>query len=149
MLETTHSMRHLPDGAAGSVDVAAQRSQPARGDVTDRLHPAIIKIMVGCFVVMMVVFWLTLKASGEALFSIVISSFYLLMYCGAPWIMGRTGSKHGVDRGQARDLNEFLGSHMITATGELTGWEVLIQVCSIAASLMIATIGICIVIYLT
>lgn len=126
--------------------------------VHDALHPGVLAIMSGCFGTMMLAFWLTFRGSTEALFSVMISLVYLAMYLGTPWVVLRCRAAHevegeqalrGLDLDRGAGFGTFLRGRMHTATGPLTGWEVVAQACSIPFAVMIATIGICIVIAMT
>jgi hypothetical protein len=131
----------------------ALSAETATGTTTDHLHPGVPAIMVGCFGIMMIAFWLTFRASTEAMFAVVVSGFYLAMYVGTPWVMRRVREANSdvEDTMEQKDpgtFGEFLAGRMETATGSLTGWEVVAQACSIPIGVMLATIGICFVIAL-
>ncbi len=158
-LDSTLAERAFADSStAGKAEAwATNRAPPAEtaiGTTTDQLHPGVLAIMLGCFIVMMIAFWLTFRASTEAMFSVVVSGFYLAMYAGTPWVMRRvretnSGVEDASERKDPGTFGGFLAGRMETATGSLTGWEVVAQACSIPIGVMLATVGICFVIALS
>lgn len=156
-LAPTSGERVTDHAATPGSGVSGRREIDPQGEIrtTDELHPGVLGIMAGCFVIMMIAFWLTFKGSTEALFSVIVSAVYLAMYLGTPWAMLRMKkARDAQDRLEARSnhdgtpesFGEFLAGRMETATGTLTGWEAVAQACSIPVALMLVTIGICIVI---
>lgn len=145
----------IKDSAAtGKGETWTARRAPTAVTTTDHLHPGVPAIMVGCFAIMMIAFWLTFRASTEAMFAVVVSGFYLAMYVGTPWVMRRVREANSdvEDRAEQKDpgsFGDFLAGRMETATGSLTGWEVVAQACSIPIGVMLATVGICFVIALS
>ncbi len=122
-----------------------QRGRQPEAPVTDRLHPGVLKIMAGCFIVMMLAFWAVFRNSSEAAFMVVISAVYLAMYLGTPLVMLRV-NQHHTPEAEHGSFADFLDHRMETATGTITGREVVLQACSIPVALALATIGICVVI---
>lgn len=136
------------DAACGldPASVSAAQSAPVASPFFQHMHPGVLGIMAGCFVFMMVVFWLTFRGQSEATFMVVISAVYLAMYIGTPLVMKRTReAQYGAEQHET-DFASFLQGRMDTFTGSLTGWEVLMQACSIPVALALATFGICVAI---
>lgn len=122
---------------------------PAAGHnapVYDTLPYAAFGIPVGAAGAMMLAYWLTFGAYAHAAFMVAISTVYVAMYIGTPYVMARLGEtllreRHG---GRAAPtLREFLGGTIATWTGPMSGWSAMIQVTLIPVGLAFATIGIC------
>jgi len=115
----------------------------------DTLPYAAFGIPVGAAGAMMLAYWLTFGAHAEAAFMVAISTVYVSMFIGTPYVMARLGEqmlreRHG---GQAAPtLRDFLDGAIATWTGPMSGWSALIQVTLIPVGLAFATIGICLAI---
>lgn len=89
------------------------------------MHPDIYRIALGCWVAFMAIFWMTFWFSANALFMVVISTFYAIMFFGVPYMMlrqvpGRTKAKGS--------LLAFLEQPFATNSGSIQGYEALLQV---------------------
>jgi hypothetical protein len=115
----------------------------------DSLPYAAFSIPVGASGAMMLAYWLTFGAYAHAAFMVAISTVYVVMYIGTPYVMARIGEKMLRERhgGQAApSLREFLDGAIATWTGPMSGWSAMIQVTLIPVGLAFATIGICLAI---
>lgn len=114
--------------------------------VYDSLPYAAFGIPVGAAGAIMLAYWLTFGAYAHAAFMVAISTVYVVMYIGTPYVMARLGEtmlreRHGGR--QAPSLREFLDGAIATWTGPMSGWSAMIQVTLIPVGLAFATIGIC------
>lgn len=118
--------------------------------VYDSLPYAAFSIPAGAAGAMMLAYWLTFGAHAHAAFMVAISTVYVVMYIGTPYVMARIGEKMLRERHGGRaapSLRDFLDGAIATWTGPMSGWSAMIQVTLIPVGLAFATIGICIVIY--
>jgi hypothetical protein len=115
----------------------------------DSLPRAAFGITAGAYGLMMLAYWLTFGAHAEAAFMVAISTVYVIMYLGVPWVLARIGetmlrARHG---GRAApDLRRFLAGAIDTWAGPMSGWSAMVQVTLIPVGLAFATIGICLAI---
>ena len=89
------------------------------------MHPDIYRIALGCWVAFLAIFWMTFWISANALFMVVIGTFYAIMFFGVPYMMlrqvpGRTKAKG--------PLLTFLEQPFATNSGSIHGYEALLQV---------------------
>jgi hypothetical protein len=111
----------------------------------DSLPDAAHGITAGAFGGMMLVYWLVFGAHAEAALSVAVSTVYVVMFFGTPWMLARLGEsllrqRHGGNA--APSLRDFLGGWLDTWTGPMSGWSALIQVTLIPVGLALATLGI-------
>lgn len=112
----------------------------------DSLPRGAFGIIAGAAGAMMLAYWLTFGAQAEAAFNVAISTVYVIMFVGTPYVLARIGEQMLRDRhggNPAPSLRDFVAGRMETWTGPLSGWAALIQVTLIPVGLMVATIGIC------
>jgi hypothetical protein len=89
------------------------------------MHAHVYRIALGCWLVFLALFWATFWVSANALFMVVIGTFYAAMFFGVPYAMlrqvpGRTKAKGS--------LIAFLDRPFGTIDGALRGYEALLQV---------------------
>jgi hypothetical protein len=106
------------------------------------VHPFIVLGLVGIFLIMMLTFMVVFFHSRDAMFMVVVSLGYLLVYAGVPLLMLR----HEV--GSSEPFLDFLHRRIHIETGQITGVEAWIQIWMIPAALTLATIGICCALWL-
>lgn len=99
-----------------------------------------LKLYILNFVGILTVFVVTFMSSSEAIFMVVISGLYGLMYFGLPLVVSRYFYRNEV---RNVPLKEFLNGRFEIHTGVLSGKEALTQLCLVPAALLIATIAIC------
>ncbi len=102
--------------------------------------PTAVGVMLaGSYFALIGVCFATLAGSAEALFAIVVSGLYVLVYCGVPWIFLRI--EGGRDRRPS--LAEFMRDGLDTATGRSTGGAALVQMLVVPVMLFfcLLTIG--------
>lgn len=98
------------------------------------MHPHVYRIALGFWVVFLAIFWATFWVSANALFMVVISTFYAIMFFGVPYAMlrqvpGRTQAKG--------PLRVFLEQPFATIDGTIRGYEALVQVILVPACLIV------------
>ena len=98
------------------------------------MHPHVYRIALGFWVVFLAIFWATFWVSANALFMVVISTFYAVMFFGVPYVMlrqvpGRTEAKG--------PLRNFLREPFGTIDGAISGYEALVQVILVPACLIL------------
>jgi hypothetical protein len=81
---------------------------------------------------------LTLAGSREALFMIMVACFYVLIFCGVPWLFLRVEPR----RGRAPSLGEFLRGDFATATGRISGRAALAQMFVVPVTLTLCLLAI-------
>jgi hypothetical protein len=146
-------MRYEADLHTALQPLPGHAALPAAGHnipVFDSLPRGAFGIIAGAAGAKMLAYWLTFGARAEAAFMVAISTVYVIMYVGTPYVMARIGEQMLRDRHggkQAPTLRDFLAGRMDTWTGPLNGWAALIQVTLIPVGLMFATIGICLAVY--
>jgi hypothetical protein len=118
----------MPPKPAAAVKVLA----PAPIEVD--MHPHVYRIALGCWVVFMAIFWMTFWVSANALFMVVIGTFYAVMFFGVPYTMlrqvpGRTKAKG--------PFLLFLEKPFGTIDGTMHGYEALLQVVMVPACLIL------------
>jgi hypothetical protein len=98
------------------------------------MHPDVYRIALGCWVMFMAIFWMTFWVSANALFMVVIGTFYAVMFFGVPYTMlrqvpGRTKAKG--------PFLVFLERPFSTIDGTMHGYEALMQVVMVPACLIL------------
>jgi hypothetical protein len=98
------------------------------------MHPSVYRIALGIWIVFMAIFWATFWVSANALFMVVVSTFYAVMFFGVPYLMlrqvpGRTKA--------SGSLRAFLERPFATIDGAISGYEALLQVILVPACLIL------------
>lgn len=112
------------------------------GSVHTLLHPTVVKIYVGFFILILIILYFTFAHHTETVFMIGICAFYGLMYFGTPWVLKRVARE---DQQEVR-WREFLSKPFDTNTGKISGRTVLVQICIVPAALSVCILGICLAI---
>lgn len=126
----------LPQNETQTRPVAATRRLPV---CRSQMHPGVYKLAVLCWAMFMTVFWVTFFISSNALFMVVVGTFYALMFFGVPFVFTRIAPKpdlHGLS------LSEFLRGRFDTNSGPIAGAEALLQVVLVPFSLSIGGVAI-------
>lgn len=110
-------------------------------EVAEQVHPGVFGVFVGFFVAMFGVYAITFRSEKEALFSVVVSTVYAVVYFAVPFVVWRVATAHGLPA-NTQSFIGFLRSDLAIATGRIKGWEAAIQIWSIPAALTLATAGI-------
>lgn len=110
------------------------------------MHPHVYRIALGCWMVFLAIFWLTFWVSANALFMVVIATFYAAVFFGVPYAMLRQVSGRTEAKGP---LLTFLEKPFATLNGSLHGYEALLQVILVPLCLIAGGTAIGIIIRLT
>lgn len=98
------------------------------------MHPAIYKLAVLNWAMLLVVFWVTFFVSANALFMVVVGTFYALVFFGVPFIMSRMAPKGDAS---PLSLNAFVRGRFDTFCGTVSGFDALLQVILVPFALSI------------
>lgn len=115
----------------------------------DTLPRGLYGITAASYGFIMLAYWLTFGAEAESGLMVAVSTAYVLMFGGVPFVMARLGEKMMRERHggrQAPSLSDFLGGSIATFTGPMSGWSAAVQVALIPVGLAFATLAICIII---
>lgn len=89
------------------------------------MDPRVYKIALACWAGLLAIFWITFWVSANALFMVVISTGYAIMFFGVPYVMSRQVRNPPTP---APTLFAFLKAPFGTIDGAMSGWEALLQV---------------------
>jgi hypothetical protein len=89
------------------------------------MDPRVYKIALACWVSLLGIFWITFWVSANALFMVVISTGYAIVFFGVPYLMSRQIVNRPIP---ARSLLAFMQAPFATIDGTMRGWEALLQV---------------------
>ena len=89
------------------------------------MDPRIYKIALGCWIAFLAVFWATFWISANALFMVVVGTFYAAVFFGVPYAMSRQVKTRPET---AKSLFTFLREPFATLNGTMRGAEALLQV---------------------
>ena len=104
------------------------------------IHPMVFVSLFSCFAAIMAAFLILFWGRVDAIFMVVVSAGYLLIYAGLPMVMLRsTSARHPA-------FAQFLRARVRVFEGTLSGRDAWIQICLIPFMLMLATFGICVVV---
>lgn len=108
------------------------------------MHRGVYKIALLCWAGFLSVFWVTFWMSSNALFMVVVGTFYALMFFGVPIKM----SQMAPTRPRAGSLGAFLRGQFATLDGPISGVDALLQVVLVPVALTLGGIAIGIIIHL-
>jgi hypothetical protein len=140
-MQTNHALPR-PKAAVSSraANAAAQAPVLRRLSVCrSQMHPGVYKLAILCWAMFMAVFWITFSVSANALFMVVIGTFYALVFFGVPTIMSRMAPK---PRSGWPSFGEFMAGRFDTLYGPIEAGEALLQVVLVPLSLGIGGIAI-------
>jgi hypothetical protein len=107
------------------------------------MHRGVYKIALLCWAAFLSVFWVTFWMSSNALFMVVIGTFYALMFFGVPIKMSRMAPT----RPRTGSLAAFLRGQFATLDGPVSGLDALLQVVLVPVVLSLGGIAIGIIIH--
>jgi hypothetical protein len=110
-----------PQADAKRAEVRPMPLVPARAD----MHPSVFRVAFVCWLALLSVFWVTFFVSSSALFMVVVSTFYAVVFFGVPYTFWRINPKRASPR---QGLHEFLRTPFETMYGVVSGREALLQV---------------------
>jgi len=108
------------------------------------MHPHVYRIALGFWIVFLAIFWATFWVSANALFMVVISTFYGVMFFGVPYMMLRQVPGRIKAKGS---LLVFLDQPFATIDGAIKGYEALLQVILVPACLILGGTAIAFIIH--
>ncbi len=97
------------------------------------MHPHVYRVALGFWVVFLAIFWATFWVSANALFMVVIGTFYATMFFGVPYVMLRQVPGRMEAKGP---LRAFLEQPFATIDGAIKGYEAFVQVILVPACLI-------------
>lgn len=123
-------------------------SSPPLNDICHRDHdlPAIAyMLLAGIFSALMLVAFAIFWSDAHALFMVVISTGYLAMYIGIPYLL--YGMSPDLADGRMENLRMALKRKVHTFTGHISGFEAIAQVITVPTALLVTfvTMGIILV----
>ena len=135
-------------GTTTPVSVVPTRVKPvarlAATPCRSAMHPAIYKLAVLNWAMLLVVFWVTFFVSANALFMVVVGTVYAAMFFGVPYVMSRMAPR---PKSGFPSLNEFIQGRLDTFCGPIEAGEALLQVILVPLSLTIGGVVIGIIIH--
>lgn len=99
---------------------------------------AVHAIALACWVAFLGVFWITFAISGNAEFMVAISTIYAVMFFSVPVILIRMFPRK---TRAAQSLRVFLRGRFRTFHGSISGFDALVQVIVVPASLTLGGIA--------
>jgi hypothetical protein len=108
------------------------------------MHPAVYKLAVLCWAMLMAVFWITFFVSSNAIFMVTVSTFYAIMFFGIPFIFSRIAAKR--KKPNFLSLGEFMRGRFDTIYGPIGGAEALLQVILVPLCLSIGGVAMMLII---
>jgi hypothetical protein len=141
----THSAARVAPEPQALVPVSRGPAQIRSLPQTQALmHRGVYRIALACWAGFLAVFWMTFWMSANALFMVVIGTFYALMYFGIPIIMSRMAPT----RPRPGSLAGFLRGRFATIDGSVSGLDALLQVILVPVALGLGGIAIGIIIHM-
>jgi hypothetical protein len=128
------STEHHPDQIIPTTNAPSMSKARTSRPIEAVMHPHVYRIALGIWIVFLAIFWATFWVSANALFMVVISTFYAVMFFGVPYMMLRqTPDRIKVNR----SLRVFLQKPFATIDGTIKGYEALLQVILVPACLIL------------
>ncbi|MBN9589037.1 MAG: hypothetical protein BGN85_05490 [Alphaproteobacteria bacterium 64-11] len=128
-----------PAQAATTATVPPALKVVASPPIESMMHPHVYRIALGFWAVFLAIFWATFWVSTNALFMVVISTFYAVMFFGTPYVMLRQVPGRTTAKGP---LRMFLEQPFATIDGSISGYEALLQVILVPACLILGSTAI-------
>lgn len=118
---------------------------PDEHDVNTSVHPRVYQILAALFFGIISVFYVVFADQADTVFMIAICGVYFSMYFGTIVALARVSPRRTRTR-QAFD--RFLRTPFDTFSGQLTGREVLLQICLVPALVLMGCVAIGVIIVL-
>ena len=120
-------------------ETALANARPVeRAAANTRMHVGVYRWLAALNGATLMLAWGMFRDAGEALFMIAICAVYVAMYFGTRHRPRRAAK---AQLRETRPLGDFLGRPFETWTGTIKGWEAMVQVCLIPASILFAFAG--------
>lgn len=139
-----HAVQHVEYEDAAAIPAQADIHHFPAVKAQAVMDPRIYKIALVCWIGFLSVFWLTFWMSANALFMVVVGTFYAAVFFGVPYAMSRQ-VKTRPDT--AKSLFTFLREPFATIDGVMSGGEALLQVVLVPLCLTAGGIAIGIIIH--
>ena len=142
----TNALHDSEIAAPGTAQTPARREASATVlalPVETRMHADVYKLALLCWVGLLLVFWVTFSISSNALFMVVIATFYATVFFGVPFIFSRLAKPLRSRLG----LGAFMRGKFDTIYGPVTGFDALLQVILVPLALAIGGVAIGIIIW--
>lgn len=141
-------MMQQPNPQAGSVQQTVQ-APPQLASVSkprsrSTMHPGVLKLAVLCWAGLVGVFWITFRVNTNAMFAVVVGTFYALVFFGVPTIMLRMAPKKP---GEKPSLAEFLRGRFDTIYGSIPARDAMLQVILVPVALGLGAVAMAIIIH--
>jgi len=140
-----HALQHVEYEDAAAIPAQADIHHFPAAKAQAVMDPRIYKIALGCWIAFLAVFWATFWISANALFMVVVGTFYAAVFFGVPYAMSRQVKTRPET---AKSLFIFLREPFATIDGVMSGAEVLLQVVLVPLCLTFGGIAIGIIIHL-
>ena len=83
-----------------------------------QMHPAVFKLALLCWILLLAIFWVTFAMSANALFMFAIGTVYVTVFSGVPYLMSRIGGFSGTS---SITLGDFVRGRFDTLYGPIGG----------------------------
>src|SRR6185312_7318751 len=83
------STEHHPDQIIPTTNAPSMFKARTYRPIEAVMYPHVYRIALGIWIVFLAIFWATFWVSANALFMVVISTFYAVMFFGVPYMMLR------------------------------------------------------------
>jgi hypothetical protein len=127
VMKNSHARHEIECEGAATAPAAITAGDIRRFPETAQtvMDPRVYKLALLCWASLLAIFWITFWVSTGALFMVVVSTGYAIVFFGVPYLM----SRQITDRPpQARSLRAFMQAPFATIDGTMRGWEALLQV---------------------
>lgn len=124
-------------GTIDRVDVSGDEVAGARDEVAeydDGLLAIAGPIMLICYTLFFTVATVTFMSSGNALFMVVISIFFAVVFFAIPILFFRIRASH--DQRWCRDVDTATSATVEVCTGSMRRWEAIVQIVSIPLAIL-------------
>jgi hypothetical protein len=132
----------VPTRAKAHARVAVRARPAAYADIP----PVVFKVFVGCWALLMAVFFATFAESAFTLFMLAVCTGYAIMFFGVPYLMSRVAPPE--NRLSDVSMADFLRGKVQTLYGPVNGGEALLQVIMVPLALALGGIAIGFIVHL-
>ncbi len=133
--------RHKSSDAAGVTDphhVTDSAPEPSPNKAQTSVHPAAIEIALAAALWFIAVTWVSFARGAEVDWDLVVVTLFFVFFFALFLFTASYGFKDARWRQRDTNFREFLDSEVGTATGRMSGREVLLEIAVIPASLALA-----------
>lgn len=133
--------RHKSRDAAGVTDphhVTDSAPEPFSNEAQTSVHPAAIEIALAAALWFIAVTWVSFARGAEVDWDLVVVTLFFVFFFALFLFTASYGLKDARWRQRDTNFREFLDSDVGTATGPMSGREVLLEIAVIPVSLALA-----------